>query len=139
MYQPKFWNVRLPGMFQKEPPQHVTLQDMDCFELKATLAVGSRETCILPLTTWKNLNRGLAHNKSFAEIAPFDLSVGPGKLPITEQEFSLQRPGKPPRHLTPSLALKVFLFYFIFKSQKLLLQTNELQQSDTQWARWGYR
>lgn len=38
--------------------QDVPLRSADCFELKTTLAVGSRETSDPPLTTQKNLNLG---------------------------------------------------------------------------------
>ena len=49
---------------QNEPPQDVLHWYVDYFELKVTLASGSRETSSLPRTGI----RGLVHNKRLSEI-----------------------------------------------------------------------
>ena len=70
----------------------MTLQYTDCFELKSTLASGSKEIYALPLSTQKNLNQGKLPVTRVSEITFFDLAVGQDKLLLLTSTLILQKP-----------------------------------------------
>lgn len=112
IYQLNFWNVKQPGKFQRRElwgfkvmPQDVPLWLADCFDLKTTLAIGSRETSVPPLTSWRTWMRGLVH-KWLSEITSFHLSTGQDKplfIKLLLFLSSCNDPLRPPGCITSSL------------------------------------
>lgn len=93
-----------------ELPQDVYQWFADYFELKAILALGSRETSATLFTYLEEPELGalLIHNKRLFEIISFDLSIWQDKLLFTKGLFlSCNDPLKSPKYTTSSLAQKV--------------------------------